>query len=161
MTVLPAGLWHVCIYDLLFTSICEDSICIHMNIGFERHSMIHALNARQFNRAESSRMGEFYFYPIRLISFFNRKKVDVVCLTGHQLFPGIFAIAFHFFQFQWFSGISFWSGESQYGDVTIVAPVFLVGLWYGKVGLNIFSCNVGATINNGTHGVFRLDPRTA
>ena len=159
MMVLPTGLWHICINNLFIASICQDSVCIYMHIWFERHGMVHALNARQFDRAYRCRVCEFYFYPIRLISWLDGKKVDVILFAGHQLFPSILAISFHFFQFQWLACISFWSREGQYSNIPIVAPFFLVGLWYGKIGLNLFSLYVGTTIDDGTHSIFRLDPR--
>ena len=130
-----------------------------MDIRFKRHAVVQTLHTREFHRTYRGRLFEFHFYPMWL-SVFNRWKTNIVFLSFHQFTPWETSVSFHLFPFQWLTSVSFWSRESQYSNIPIVAPFFFVRFRNRKQGLYLFACYIGTAINDGTHCIFRLNPRT-
>ena len=155
--ILPTARRQLGIHNSMLTAIGHQSIRLHMNIRFKRHRVIEILDGRKFYGTYRSRFLELHLYPMRF-SFLCRWKAYITLLSFHQFLPWEITVTFHLSPFQRLTGISFRSRESQYGDIPIVTPFFLVGLGYSKHLLNILSKHIGTTIHNGTHRIFRFNP---
>ena len=130
-----------------------------MEIRFKGHSMVQTLYTRQFYGTDGRRLLELHFYPMRF-SVFGWRETYISFLFFHDFTPWEITVSFYLGPFQWFASITFRGREGQYGDVPIVSPFFFVRLRYWKVCFNVFSCDIGTAIDNGTHRIFWLDPRT-
>ena len=155
--ILPTARRQPGIHNSMLTAIGHQSIRLHMNIRFKRHRVIEILDGRKFYGTYRSRFLELHLYPMRF-SFLCRWKAYITLLSFHQFLPWEIAVTFHLSPFQRLTGISFRSRESQYGDIPIVTPFFLVGLGYSKHLLNILAKHISTTIHNGTHRIFRFYP---
>ena len=144
----------------MLASICQDSVCHYVDVRFKGHGVIETLHTRKFYGTYDGRILELDFYPMRF-SFFGRWKSHIRFLFLHQFTPREIAVSFHLCPFQWLAGVSFRSRESQYSYVLIIPPFFRVRLRYREMGLYFLPLHIHAAIDDGSHGIFRLDPWSA